>query len=110
MGVFCADADDARNGWRDSRHIVPDRRRDQRRVLAMIINLARRNVTSTGVESASAPNGRLTGGVTQHASESVSGRRSNAVAGLAPIVAGIIALLLTKRPLCNGNTREGEQE
>ena len=75
----------------------------------MIINLARRNVTSTGVESAGAAIG-LTGATTSDPCESVSGWRSNAVAGFAPIAAGIIALLLTKRPLCNSNTHEGEQE
>jgi hypothetical protein len=78
-------------------------------VVAMIINLARRNVTSTGVESTGAAIG-LTGAITSDPSESVAGRRSNAVAGFVPIVAGIIALLLTKRPLCNRNTHEGEQQ
>ena len=75
----------------------------------MIINLARRNVTSTGVESAGAATG-LTGTITHDASESVPGSRSNPVAGFAPIVAGIIALVLTKPPPCNSNTVEGEQK
>jgi hypothetical protein len=75
----------------------------------MVINLARRNVTSTRVKSVGAATD-LTGAITHDASESVPGRTSNAVAGFAPLVAGTIALLLTKPPPGNSNTHEGEQK
>jgi len=76
----------------------------------MIVTLAHRALASTIAEAESAPTS-LTGAISRGSLESVSGWTSDAVAGFAPTLAGIVALMLTKRPMpCNPNARQGKQQ